>query len=102
MADLNAANHGGVATVEKCSRGRPLGSKNKPRSSLAMVASSPTPAKHRPGRPLGSKNKKHTMASDVSFAHPSAPLSSFADRFSFFSFVGAQCREQKRLPMKFT
>jgi hypothetical protein len=109
MTDLNVANQGGVDTVEKRGRGRPLGSKNKPKSSLAMVASSPTLAKCRPGRPLGSKNKKHTTATtdptdrlDVCFAHPSALSSSSGDQFSFFSFAGAQCREQHCLPMKFT
>jgi hypothetical protein len=89
-----------VATVETCGRGRPCGSKNKPKSSLAVVALSSTPVKRRPGRPLGSKNKKSAIVIanpvdclDVSFAHPSASSSSFGDLFSFFSFAGTQCRE---------
>jgi hypothetical protein len=39
---------------------------------------------------------------DVSLAGPSAPSSSSGHLFSFFSFAGAQCREQQRLPVKFT
>jgi hypothetical protein len=38
---------------------------------------------------------------DVSFAQPSMPSSSSGHIFSFFSFAGAQCHEQ-RLPVKFT
>jgi hypothetical protein len=109
MADVNVANQGDVATVEKRSHSRPPMSKNKPKSSFAMVASSPTAAKRRPGRSLGSKNKKYTTETtdpvdrlDVSFAHPSAPLSSSGDQFSFFSFAGAQCHEHQCLCVKFT
>jgi hypothetical protein len=39
---------------------------------------------------------------DVSVAHPIMSSSSSGDLFSFFSFAGAQCREQQRLPLKFT
>jgi hypothetical protein len=74
-----------------------------------VVASSSTPAKRRPGRPLGSKNKKSATVTaypadrlDVSFAHLFAPSSSSSDLFSFFSFIGAQCHEHQRLPVKFT
>jgi hypothetical protein len=74
-----------------------------------VAAYSSTPVKHRPGHPLGSKNKKSDVVAadpadhlDVSSAQPSAPLSSSGHIFSFFSFAGAQCREQQRLPVKFT
>jgi hypothetical protein len=51
-----------------------------------------TPAKRHPGRPLGSKNKKSSEAT-----------TNLADRlFSFFSFLGDQCREQQCLPLNFT
>jgi hypothetical protein len=108
MADVSATNQGDFAIAEKCDRGRPCGSKNKPKSSLVVVASSSTPAKHRPSRPLGSKDKKSAIMTansadrlDVSCARPSAPSSSSSDLFSFFYFVGAQCREQQHLPVKF-
>jgi hypothetical protein len=39
---------------------------------------------------------------DVSVAHPILPSSSSSDLFSFFSFAGAQCHEQQRLPPKLT
>jgi hypothetical protein len=39
---------------------------------------------------------------DVSVAHPILPSSSSDDLFSFFSFAGAQCCEQQRLPLMFT
>jgi hypothetical protein len=100
MANVNATNQGDVATVEKLGRGLPRGSKNNPKSSLVVVASSSTLAKRRPGRPLGSKNKKSAIVTadptdrlDVSFAHPSATSSSSGNLFSFFSFARAQCRE---------
>jgi hypothetical protein len=109
MADVNATNQGDVAIVEKHGHGHPHGSKNNPKSSFAVVASSSTLAKRRPGRPLRSKNKKSAIGTtdpidhlDVSFTHPAALSSSFGDLFSFFSFTGAQCYEQQRLPMKFT
>jgi hypothetical protein len=57
MADVDATNHGDVATVEKHGRGRPRGSKNNPKSSLVAATSSLTPAKRHPGRPLGSKTR---------------------------------------------
>jgi hypothetical protein len=87
MADVNPTNQGDFAAAEKRDRGRPRGSKNKPKSSLDVVASSSTLAKHRPGRPLGSKNKKSAIVTadsadrlDVSSARPSAPSSSSGDK----------------------
>jgi hypothetical protein len=83
MADADTTNHGDVAIVEKRGRGRPRGSKNKPKSSLAATTSSSTPAKRRPDRPLGSKNKKSSVAMtdpadrlDVNVVHPTLPASS--------------------------
>jgi hypothetical protein len=110
MANVDATNQGDVATVEKCDRGHPHRSKNKPKSLLAIVTSSLTLAKRRLGRPLGSKNKKSAIVTtdpadclDVSFSHPAASSSSSSgDLFTFFSFAGAQCHEQKPLPLKFT
>jgi hypothetical protein len=102
-------NHGDFAIVEKRDHGRPRGSKNKTKSSLATAASSSTLAKRRPGHQLGSKNKKSYVATtdptdrlDVSVVHPTLPASSSGDLLSFFSFAGAQCREQHCLPLKFT
>jgi hypothetical protein len=57
MAEVSATNQGDFAIAEKHDHGCPRGSKNKPKSSLVVVASSSTPAKGRPGRPLGSKKK---------------------------------------------
>jgi hypothetical protein len=109
MADVDATDQGDMAIVEKRDHSHPRGSKNNPKSSLAIVASSSTPAKRRPGRPLGIENKKSAIVIadpadhlDVSFVHPAVPSSSSGDLFSFFSFVGAQCREQHHLPLKFT
>jgi hypothetical protein len=77
MADADATYYGDVATIEKYGRGRPQGSKNKPKSTLDVAASSSTPVKHRTGRPLGSNNKKSSMVTmdpvdhlDVNVAHP--------------------------------
>jgi hypothetical protein len=39
---------------------------------------------------------------DVSLAGPSVSSSSSGHLFFFFSFAGAQYREQQRLPVKFT
>jgi hypothetical protein len=110
MDDVGATNHDDAAAVEKRGRGRPRGSKNKPKSSVAMATtSSSTPVKHRPGRPLGSKNKKSAVVIadpayhlDASLVGPSVLSSLSGHLFSFFSFAGAQCREQQRLPAKFT
>jgi hypothetical protein len=75
------------------------------------MASSSTSAKQRPGRPLGSKNKpKVTVAAAPGSS--AAPGTSAAPRdaspsppvkiYSFFCIAGAQCREQQRIPLKFT
>jgi hypothetical protein len=56
MADAGVIDLDTSALVEKRGRGRPHGSKNKPKD-ISMVASlSVAPMKRRPSRPLGSKN----------------------------------------------
>jgi hypothetical protein len=100
MADVDAANSDNVAIVEKRGHDRHRGSKNKPKYTLDIAASSSTPAKRRPGLPLGSKNKKPFVATtdpanhlDVSVARPTLPSSSSHNLFSFLAFAGAQCRK---------
>jgi hypothetical protein len=108
MADAGVINLDDATMVEKHGRGRPRGSKNKPKIS-AVVASSLILAKRRRGRPLGSKNKPKTSAAtvstsehlDVSLAQPILPQSSVGSLFTFFAFLGAQCYEQQRLALKF-
>jgi hypothetical protein len=104
MADAGAANLDTGVMMEKRGCGHPRGSKNKPKDA-SLVASSFASAKRRPGRPLGSKNKPKASASVV-------PSASVAPRnasppppikiYSFFCIAGAQCREQQRVPLKFT
>jgi hypothetical protein len=94
--------------VEKHGRGRPRGSKHKPKASI--IDTSSTLAKHRHNRPLGSKNKVKTSAAststsehlDVSLVQPILPQSPPRILFSYFAFAGAQCHEQHHLPLKFT
>jgi hypothetical protein len=109
MADTGVINQEDGVVVEKHGRGRPRGSKNNPKAS-AMQISSSTLAKRCRGRPLGSKNKVKTSATptntskhlDVSLAQPNPPPPPTGALFSFFALAGAQCREQQRLPLKFT
>jgi hypothetical protein len=60
--------------------------------------------KRRPGRPVGSKNKpKVSVATPGPSAAPhnaSPPLP--PKIYSFFCIAGAQCREIQRVPLKFT
>jgi hypothetical protein len=80
MDDARVINLEDVTVVKKHGRGRPQGSKNKPKAS-AIDASSSTLAKCRRGRPLGSKNKVKTSDAptstgeylDVSLAQPVLP-----------------------------
>jgi hypothetical protein len=103
MADVGGANLDAGVLIEKRGRGRPRGSKNKPKDA-SMVASSPASVKRRPGRPVGSKNKPKVLAAAPGTnaaprnASPPAPVKTF----SFFCIVGAQCREIQRVPLKFT
>lgn len=54
---------GGEAPVKR-GRGRPKGSKNKPKTDASSVAKASAPAKRGPGRPKGSKNKTNRNAPD--------------------------------------
>jgi hypothetical protein len=102
MAGAGGANLDVGVMMEKRGRGRPRGSKNKPKDT-SMVASSSASVKRHPGRPVGSKNKPKVSAA-------AAPSSSVAPRnaspppkiYSFFCITGAQCREIQRVPLKFT
>jgi hypothetical protein len=104
MADASDVNLGTGVLMEKRGHVCPRGSKNKSKDA-PMVASSSASVKRHPGRPLGSKNKPKVSAA-------AAPGSSAAPRdvsppppikiYSFFCIAGAQCREQQRVPLKFT
>jgi hypothetical protein len=63
MSDTGIIDLGTGAVVEKRGRGRPRGSKNKPKDASNVASSSSVPVKQRPGRPLGSKNKPKPSAS---------------------------------------
>jgi hypothetical protein len=104
MADAGGANLNTGVLMEKRGRGRPCGSKNKPKDA-SLVASSSASAKRRPGRPLGSKNKPKVSAAATpssSAAPRDASPPPSAKIYSFFCIAGAQCREQQRVPLKFT
>jgi hypothetical protein len=99
MADTGAIDLGTGAVVEKHGRGRPRGSKNKPKDASMVASSSFAPVKRRPGRPLGSKNKPKTSISlagrfvDANTACHNTPPPPPINVFSFFAIAGAQCRE---------
>jgi hypothetical protein len=104
MADTSAANLDTSVLMEKWGCGRPRGSKNKPKDA-SLVASSSASAKRRPGRPLGSKNKPKASAAiapGASAAPRNASPPPPVKIYSFFCIAGAQCREQQRVPLKFT
>jgi hypothetical protein len=80
MASVVATSSGNVAIVEKHGHRCPRGSKNKPKSTLAVVAPSSTLAKRHSSRLLGRKNKKPFVLTinpadrlDVSVARPTLP-----------------------------
>jgi hypothetical protein len=105
MADAGVVDPDTGAVIEKRGRGRPHGSKIKPKGVYLMASSSSTSVKRRPDRPLGSKNKPkpsfavaHDASTNPRNASPPPPVKTF----SFFVIVGAQCREQQRVPLKFT
>jgi hypothetical protein len=95
------------AVVEKHGSGRPRSSKNKPKDASMVVSSSSAPVKWCPSHPLGSKNKPKPSASlarqsvDANAACHNTPPPP-VNVFSFFAIAGAQCREQQRVPLKFT
>jgi hypothetical protein len=94
MADTGVVNLEDGVVVDKCGRGRPRGSKNKPKASVTEIYSS-TLAKRLCGCPLGSKNKVKTSDTptninkhlDLSLAQPNPPQPSTGALFSFFAFV---------------
>jgi hypothetical protein len=107
MADADVVDLDTGVVIEKRGRGHPCGSKNKPKDASLVASSSSASMKGHPGRPLGSKNKPKPSLSvayqvmGASAAHRNAsppPIKTF----SFFVIAGAQCREQQRVPLKFT
>jgi hypothetical protein len=83
MADAGGVNLDAGVLMEKRGRGRPRGSKNKPKDA-SMVASSSASVKRRPGRFLGSKNKPKVLAATAPGtsaaprnASPPAPVKTF-------------------------
>jgi hypothetical protein len=109
MADAGVIDLDTGAVMEKHGRGRPRGSRNKPKG-LSMVASSSVmPMKRRPDRPLGSKNKPKPSSSaahqivDASNAPRNAsPPPPPVNIFSFFVIAGAQFHEQQHVLLIFT
>jgi hypothetical protein len=107
MADTRVVDMDAGVVAEKHGRGRPRGSKNKPKV-VTMAACSSASAKWCPSRPLGSKNKSKSSTSqvneplDVSAAHLNPLPPPTGNVFTFFALAGAQCREQQRVPLKFT
>jgi hypothetical protein len=104
MANAGDANLDAIVLTEKRGHDRPRGSNNKPKD-VSLAASSSASAKRRPGRTLGSKNKPKVSAttapgSSTAPRNPSPPPT--AKIYSFFCIAGAQCREQQRVPLKFT
>jgi hypothetical protein len=99
MADTGVVDLDANVMVEKHGRGRPRGSKNKPKV-ISMAVSSSAPIKRHPGHPLGSKNKPRSSTSqineplDVSAAHLNPLSPSTGTVFSFFALAGAQCHDQ--------
>jgi hypothetical protein len=81
---------------------------NKSKVASMAVSSSSALVKRHPGRPLGSKNKPKSSTSptneslDANAARRNTPPPSSRNIFSFVAFAGAQCREQQRVPLKFT
>jgi hypothetical protein len=104
MVDADVVDLDTCALMVKRGCGRPRGSKNKPKDA-SLVASSSASMKQRPGRPLGSKNKPKAsvaIAQGASAAPRNASPPPPVKMFSFFVIAGAQCREQQRVPLKFT
>jgi hypothetical protein len=92
MADTRVIDLDTGVMVEKHGRGRPCGSKNKPKVASRTISSSSAPVKRCPGRPLGSKNKPKPSASlaneplDATAAHRNTHPPSSGNIISFFCF----------------
>jgi hypothetical protein len=108
MADAGVIDLDTGVVVEKRGHGRPRDNKNKPKDISILASSSAAPMKRRPGLPLGSKNKPKSSSSlawqsvDAPAARHNASPPPPVNLFSFFVITGAQCREQQRVPLKFT
>jgi hypothetical protein len=105
MADAGVVDLDIGALIEKRGRGHPCGSNNKPKDASLVALSSSTSMKRRPSCPLGSKNKPKpsvAVAQGASAAPRNASPPPPVKTFSFFIIVGAQCREQQRVLLKFT
>jgi hypothetical protein len=92
MADAGAINLDTGVLMEKWGRGRPRGSKNKPKDA-SLVALSSESTYRRPGRPLGSKNKPKASAAvapGASAAPRNASPPPPVKIYSFFCIAGAQ------------
>jgi hypothetical protein len=107
MADADIIDLDTGVVIKKRGHGHPHGSKNKPKDVSMVASSSVVPMKWCPGCPLGSKNKPKPS----SFVAHQVVNANFAPRnaspppvipFSFFVIDDAQCREQQRVPLKFT
>jgi hypothetical protein len=108
MADAGVIDIDAGAVMEKHGRGCPGGSKNEPKDLSRVASSFAITMKRRPGRPLGSKNKPKPFSFidrqvvDANTAPRNASPPPPVNLFSFFVITGAQCREQQRVPLKFT
>jgi hypothetical protein len=104
MVDVGAVDLDTGALMRQRGRGRPRGSKNKPKDASLVASSSSASMKRRPGPPLGSKNKPKPSV-DVAQGASAAPRNASPPpvrTFSFFVIAGAQCREEQRVLLKFT
>jgi hypothetical protein len=105
MVDAGAIDLDTSSLMEKWGRSRPRGSKNKPKDASLVASLSCASMKRRPGRPLGSKNKpkpSFVVSQGASGTPRNASPPPPVKTFSFFIIAGAQCREQQRVPLKFT
>jgi hypothetical protein len=100
MADDGVIDLDTGAMVEKHGRGRPHVSRNKPKDISMVASSSAAPMKRRPDRPLGSKNKPKSSSTsarqvvEASAGRHNASPPPPVNLFSFFVIAGAQCRVQ--------
>jgi hypothetical protein len=89
MADAGGSRLNLGSPMAPRGRGRPRGSKNKPKVTSAAGTSSDAPVKRRPGRPLGSKNKPKVTSAIPGPASPppAAPAAPAAPPVSFPFFA---------------
>jgi hypothetical protein len=101
MADAGGARLNIGAQMEKRGRGRPRGSKNKSKDP-STLASSSVSVKRRPGCPVGSKNKPKVSIAPGPSAPPHKASPPPPPTIYSFCIADAQCREIQRVPLKFT